>query len=173
MQALFCIDIACMQECDRTRESNNRTCVKSFSQNRTLCCCSHFRELAEQGGAACLGDAPRPTHCLHHPSALVAISWTHAGDGLLVAGQSGEIAMYERNAVSGNPTPKRSTTFPCSPEKWCCQGIRSRLPRIQLLKFVWVFCCTYNKTPGSPSRRKDQGKWPGQRKHGCHCNCSF
>ena len=77
--------------------------------------CRHFRELVEQGGAACLGDAPRPIHFLHHPSALVAISWTHAGDGLLVAGQSGEIAMYERDVESADPATKRSTIFPCSP----------------------------------------------------------
>lgn len=30
-----------------------------------------------------------------HTSEIMGLSWTHAGDGLLVSGKSGEIAMYE------------------------------------------------------------------------------
>ena len=49
------------------------------------------REEAVEG----LALAASLSHRIQHSSGIVAMSWTHAGDGLLVSGKAGECAMYE------------------------------------------------------------------------------
>lgn len=55
--------------------------------------CRYFRSLAEGRGVA---DAHTSVlrFCMEHTSEVMGLSWTQAGDGLLVSGKLGEIAMY-------------------------------------------------------------------------------
>ena len=57
-------------------------------------CCSYFKAVAAGSGAA-MTETPGVEYFVRHVSAIMGLSWTHAGDGLLVSGESGEIAMYE------------------------------------------------------------------------------
>lgn len=56
-------------------------------------CCSYFKAIA--GDAEASVEIIAVEYLVKHTSEIMGISWTHAGDGLLVSGKAGEIAMQE------------------------------------------------------------------------------
>ena len=56
-------------------------------------CCSYFKAIAGDAGASV--ETVAVEYLAKHTSEIMGISWTHAGDGLLVSGKAGEIAMQE------------------------------------------------------------------------------
>ncbi len=58
------------------------------------------------GDSGATDEAVPLKYIVKHSSEIMGMSWTHAGDGLLVSGKAGDIAMQEI------PHPETQSTLP-------------------------------------------------------------
>ena len=88
----------------------SRALSKLILRAQSVLCCRYFQTIA---GDAVSSDEPvQVQYFIRHTSEITGLSWTHAGDGLLVSGKAGEVAMQEVPSVEAHPRLSKPRRLP-------------------------------------------------------------